>query len=61
MMHLRYARLALVSEQLGMDVGALVLLRFAHFHLDAMRGGPGVLPDTGHLPGNLHPRLCWSC
>src|ERR1700733_318391 len=38
-----------------MNVVTLVPLRLVHFHLDAMRIGPGVLTDAGDLPGNLHP------
>src|ERR1700691_1120375 len=40
-----------------MDIVALVLRRLVHFHLNAMRVGPGVLTDAGHLPGDLHVRF----
>src|SRR3984957_5453224 len=40
-----------------MDVLALVRLRFVHFHLDAMRIGPGVLTDASILPVNFDSRL----
>src|SRR5580693_6145144 len=40
-----------------MDVVALVPRGLVYFHLDAMRVGPGVLADTGDLPGNLHARF----
>jgi hypothetical protein len=57
MMHLRDARFAFVTEQLWMDVMALVPRGFVYFHLDAVRVGPGVLTDAGDLPGNFHTRL----
>src|SRR5580698_3928151 len=57
MMHLRDARFALMPEQLRMEVVTLVLRRFVHFHLDAVRVGPGILTDSGYHPGHLHARF----
>jgi hypothetical protein len=52
-MDFRNVRLPFVPEQLGMEVVTLVPGGFVHFHLNAMRAGPGVLADSGDLPRNL--------
>ena len=56
MMDLRNARFVRMVEQLGMQIMALVGLVFLHFQGDAVRVGPGVLPNAGHLPGDLYVR-----
>src|SRR5450755_5093347 len=45
------------TEQLRMQVKALLPLRFPLLDWNAMGVGPCVLPDAGHLPGNLHVRF----
>jgi hypothetical protein len=35
----------------------MILRRLVHFHGDAMRLGPGILPNAGDLPGNFHVRF----
>src|SRR5579863_563555 len=37
-----------------MEVGTALLPRLQLFDRNAMGIGPSVLPDAGHLPGNLH-------
>jgi len=54
MVQLRDARLALVVEQLRMQVLALICLGFVQLHRDAVGVGPGIRPDAGHLPEHLH-------
>ncbi len=42
------------SEQLWMQIVALVLRRLVFFSLDAVGVGLGVLANARHLPGNFH-------
>jgi hypothetical protein len=51
------ARFACMLEQLGVQIMTLVRLGLLNLHGNAMRLGPGVLPDAGHLPGDFHVRL----
>ena len=44
-------------KQLGMQVVALLLGWFHFFYGNAVGVGVRVLPDSGHLPGDLHSRL----
>jgi hypothetical protein len=54
MVHCADARFARMAKQFGMKIVTLVSLLFLHFHGNAVRLGPCVLPDAGHLPGDFH-------
>jgi hypothetical protein len=42
------------------EVGAALVFGLVLLDRDAMRVGPGLLADAGHLPGDLHPWLAAS-
>ena len=54
MVQFRDTRLASVAEQFRVEIVALIGSVLVHFKRDAVSIRPCVLPDAGHLPGDLH-------